>query len=179
MAEKRLEVPEIEREAITLLYLGAKFGQKRKLRHCYLKIKPGWNDGRRITGTDHTTHHLDEDTFLPSPLEFEKRLLDVSPGAILAVDARITPSGNVSVFMQSGKLESVWSNEQDRIIWTTRHSATLAEFRNEKALKGEANVDLMLKRLDPIRAAYQQLPRSSRSALLAHVIAYITGQKNV
>lgn len=157
-------MPEQETETILLVYIGQRINSKEKLLHWWIKVTPEQLE-KGIVPTDREASRVYEG----KPC---KRYMTGSPGTVYEVPQ---VKGGTSIHSQQAKYKMLWPNDEQRFDWQTEHriETTTYDLRKQAGKEGAADNFAPLRSL---RLKYDKLvSQNQRAALLAQVIAYITG----
>ena len=148
-----------------MAYLGVKEGEKHKLLHAYVDVGDDWqtrkfplvplpalDDGLRLYGN---------------------RFGFTRPGAVISIEHETEEEG--TVYADSAEVVG-YIDDKTAAAWKAASDAANTVAEIGRRAKREAGRDLQLEILEPLREAYRGLRnRNQRTALLARVMAYITG----
>jgi len=96
----------------------------------------------------------------------------VQPGAIYSFPT----AEDGSMFTgNNARYVGMWKNQEQIAKWKALHRAATLGFKMQARAAREMKEDLGLDALAPIAAAYWQANMYQRQMILAHVLAYITG----
>jgi hypothetical protein len=148
-----------------MAYLGMREGEKRKSLHAYVDVGDDWqtrefplvplpalNDGLHLYG---------------------KRFGFARPGAVISIEHETEEKG--TVYSDSAEVVG-YIDDKTAAAWKAASDAARTVAEVGRRARSEARRDLQLEILEPLREAYRGLRnRNQRTALLARVMAYITG----
>ena len=148
-----------------MAYLGVKEGEKHKLLHAYAEVGDDWqtrefplvplpalDDGLRLYG---------------------KRFGFIRPGTVISIEHETEEDG--TVYADSAEVVG-HIDDRTAAAWKVASDAARTAVEVGRKTKRQAARDLQLELLEPLREAYRGLRnRNQRTALLARVMAYITG----
>lgn len=149
-----------ERGKVTLIYAGSRMNSNKKLFQCFYKVN---DDG---------THEEDYRSY--SKIKGVGR-----PGGVYEFDCE--KDNDSTIFPGSKRYVRHWAEEEDSpeedevLQWQTQHDAAHVADRARKREKKDTSRNLLRERLRPIRDAYIKSVGWERKAIVAEVVAYITG----
>ena len=147
-----------------LVYVGVREGDK-KLHHAYLAIGNDWEE---------QDFPLDPLPQLADDLHlYGKRFGFVRPGTVIRIES--DPEDKTTVYGDSA--EAVGHiDDKTAAAWRAASDAIKTAWDVRRKAKKEGRRDMQLELLEPLRETYRRLRnRDQRTALLARVMAYITG----
>ena len=145
---------------VTLVYAGARVGHNNKLFQCFYKVN---DDG---------THEEDHRSY--SKIKGLGR-----PGGVYEFDCDADEEG--TIYPGSKRYVRHWAENEDSpeedeaLKWQTKNDAANIADRARKREKKDTSRNLLRERLKPIRDAYVKSVGWERKAIVAEVVAYITG----
>jgi NADH:ubiquinone oxidoreductase subunit len=149
-----------ERGKVTLVYAGTRVGHNNKLFQCFYKVN---DDG---------THEEEHRSY--SKIKSLGR-----PGGVYEFDC--DKNEESTIYPGSKRYVRHWAEEEDSpeenevLQWQVQHDAANTADRARKREKKDTSRNLMRERLRPIRDAYIKSVGWERKAIVAEVVAYITG----
>jgi hypothetical protein len=154
-----------ERPRRLLLYLGVREGAKGKLHHGYFGVGDDWQEREfpadplpALSGNLHL---------------YGKRFGFVRPGTVIRIEC--DAEDKTTVYGDSAEVVG-HIDDETAAAWRAASDAVKTAHDLKKKAKKDAGRDLALEALEPLREAYRGLrDRNQRTALLARVMAYITG----
>ena len=147
-----------------LVYIGVREGGK-KLHHAYLAVGEDWNE--REFPLDPLPQFAD-DLHL-----YGKRFGFIRPGAVVSIE--FNPEIEGTVYTDTVQVLG-HVDDKTAAAWRAASDAVKTAWDLKRKARKEAARDLQLELLEPLRNAYRGLrDRNQRTALLARVMAYITG----
>jgi len=156
--------PEKPRPRRLLAYIGVRESGK-KLHHAYLAVGDDWAE---------RDFPLDPLPQLAGDLHlYGKRFGFIRPGAIVSIE--FSPEDEGTVFTDTARPVGHVADEV-ATAWRAASDAVKTAWDLKRKARKEGARDLQLELLEPLREAYRGLhDRNQRTALLARVMAYITG----
>lgn len=148
-----------------MVYLGVREGEKHKLLHAYVDVGDDWQ--------------AQEFPLVPLPALddclhlYGKRFAFIRPGAVISIEHAAEEES--TVYADSAEVVG-HIDDKTAAAWKAASDAARTAVEVGRKAKREAGRDLQLELLEPLREAYRGLRnRNQRTALLARVMAYITG----
>lgn len=155
-------------EVVYLLFLGTEIDRKGQKSHMWLHLP----DGESENNGDPIEYDV-RDPAMKLYTNTRPWLPSLSGGEIISIE-RSTAEDDADKFTLFGgtaRLVAQWSNRGQLAQWQAQHCAH--RLADDARRTKKANVDLSL--LDPLKVAYQSLPRRTRHAMLVRIIAYLEG----
>jgi hypothetical protein len=148
-----------------MVYLGVREGEKHKLLHAYVDAGDDWQ-AREFPLAPLPA--LEEGLHL-----YGKRFGFIRPGAVISIEHATEEES--TVYADSAEVVG-HIDDRTAAAWKAASDAARTAVEVGRRAKREAGRDLQLELLEPLREAYRGLRnRNQRTALLARVMAYITG----
>ena len=161
------EGKEPELENVLLCYVGCRIGKKDKLIDLWVAVNHQQFETATLPTEDegHATYRIYEG-------KESRKYLTGSPGSVYEVPQ---VKASTSIYSHRAKYKGLWPDEEQRLKWQIEHRTATTTTDLRKKAKKESSED-NLAALRPIREKYGRLvSQDQRAALLAQVIAYITG----
>lgn len=144
-----------KRSKVTLVFAGVREGEKRKLWQCFYKV-------------------CDDNSVEKESRAYTKLKGLGRPGGMYEMDCDAEKESTI----YPGTMRYVGFLDDDALVtqWQAQHDAAQAADRARRRQARETGQNLIHEHLEPIRKAYAKCTGLERSALIAQVVAYVTGR---
>lgn len=146
---------EEKRGSVALVFAGVRETSNKKLAQCFYKV---------LTDGSHEKKQR----------SYTKIKAVGRPGGMYQFDC--DAEDDSTVYPASMSYTGYWDDEDTVCEWQARHDAANSAARARRRQKRETGRNIIHERLEPIRDAYHKCVGMERNALLAQVVAYISGR---